>query len=227
MSEAAGDLTLLSFGRAVCGNLAVGMRREWLVTNGIGGYASGTIIGLPTRRYHGLLVAALEPPVGRTVLVAGLVEWARYNGQHWPLSVFEYSDGTIDPHGYRHLQSFALEGMLPVWTYALADALLERRVWMAYGANTTYVAYRVHRASGPVELAITPPVTYRDHHALTRANGPTPALDSNVHALTIRAFDGARPFHLLANAGQFARDGDWWWNVHHREESARGLDDHA
>jgi len=208
MNETTPDPTLLSFGRAVCGNLAVGMRREWLVTNGLGGYASGTIVGLPTRRYHGLLVAALEPPVARTVLVAGLVEWVRYNGQRWPLSVFEYSDGTIDPHGYRHLQSFALEGMLPVWTFALADALLERRVWMAYGANTTYVTYRALRASGPVEMELTPLVTYRDHHALTSARGPEPVLEATERAVTIRAFDGARPFRLLASAGHFAQDGD-------------------
>src|SRR5262245_3919017 len=189
MNETASDLTLLRFGRAVCGNLAVGMRREWLVTNGLGGYASGTVAGLPTRRYHGLLVAALDPPVGRTVLVAGLVEWARYNGQRWPLTSFEYTDGTIDPHGYRHLQSFAMEGMLPVWTFSLADALLERRVWMAHGENTTYITWRVCRASGPLDLEITPLVTYRDHHALTGARGPVPVLASDVRAVVVRAFD--------------------------------------
>ena len=68
----------MTFGREICGDLAAGLRREWLVTNGLGGYASGTLAGVLTRRYHGILVAALAPPVGRTMLVGGLVEWAAY-----------------------------------------------------------------------------------------------------------------------------------------------------
>ena len=108
----------VSFGPEICGDLATALRREWLVTNGLGGYASGTLAGVNTRRYHGLFVAALSPPQERTVLAAGLVEWATYDGRRYPLSAHAYGDGTVDPHGYRHLQSFALEGMLPVWTFA-------------------------------------------------------------------------------------------------------------
>jgi predicted glycogen debranching enzyme len=133
------DHPLISFGREICGDLAAGLRREWLVTNGLGGYASGTLAGINTRRYHGLLVAALDPPVARTVLVGGIVEWASYAGRRYALSTHEYGSGYVDQHGYRNLQSFALEGMLPVWTFAVGGALLERRVWMVYGANTTYV----------------------------------------------------------------------------------------
>src|SRR5437773_714451 len=71
---------LVHFGREICGDLDAALRREWLVTNGVGGYASGTVAGVNTRSYHGLLVAALTPPVERTVLVGGLVEWAAYGG---------------------------------------------------------------------------------------------------------------------------------------------------
>ena len=109
---------LVHFGREICGDLACGLRREWLVTNGLGGYASGTLAGVNTRSYHGLLVAALNPPVDRTVLVGGLVEWATYDGHRYPLSTHEFADGTIAPDGYRHLQSFALEGTIPIWTFA-------------------------------------------------------------------------------------------------------------
>src|SRR5215471_2006183 len=116
------DRLLVHFGREVCGDLATGLRREWLVTNGLGGYASGTLAGVNTRRYHGLLVAALTPPVGRTVLVGGLVEWAVYDGHRYPLSTHEYADGTIDPQGYKYQSAFALTGILPVWRYELADA---------------------------------------------------------------------------------------------------------
>src|SRR6266516_7054475 len=96
---------LISFGREICGDLAAGLRREWLVTNGMGGYASGTLAGVNTRRYHGLLVAALVPPVERTVLVAGSIDWAEYDGHRYPPSSHEYGDGTIDPPGYRYIQS--------------------------------------------------------------------------------------------------------------------------
>src|SRR5438132_10182397 len=126
---------LIDFGPEIAADLPGALRREWLVTNGLGGYASGTLAGVATRRYHGLLVAALAPPVERTVLVGGSIDWATYDGRRYPLSTHEYGNGTIDPHGYAHVQSFVLDGSLPVWTYAAADALVERRLWMAHGAN--------------------------------------------------------------------------------------------
>lgn len=216
---------LIHFGREICGDLACGLRREWLVTNGLGGYASGTLAGVNTRSYHGLLVAALNPPVDRTVLVGGMVEWAIYDGHHYPLSTNEYIDGTIDPHGYRHLQSFALEGMIPVWTFALADALLERRIWMEYGANTTYVLYRLLRGSQEVRLEITPLVTYRGFHGLSSGQGWQLGVEASPQAATIRAFDGAIPYSLIASDGQFVPSGAWWWNLKYRGESERGLND--
>ncbi len=218
---------LVRFGREICGDLTAALRREWLVTNGLGGYASGTLAGVNTRRYHGWLIAALSPPVGRTVLVGGAVEWATYDGRRYPLSTHEFGDGTIDPRGYRHLQSFALEGAIPVWTFALADALLERAVWMRHGANTTYVMYRVVRGSRPVHLEITPLVTYRDFHALTFGQDWRPAAEVSPNGVIIRAHDGAVPFAIRSDGGQFVPSGDWYWNFLHREETARGLDDRS
>ncbi len=216
---------LIHFGREICGDLASGLRREWLVTNGLGGYASGTLAGMNTRSYHGLLVAALNPPVDRTVLVGGLVEWATYDGHRYPLSTNEYADGTVDPQGYLHMQSFALEGMLPVWTFALADALLERRIWMAYGANTTYILYRLLRGTREVQLEITPLVTYRGFHGLSSGQGWQLGVEAEPQTATIRAFDGAVPFALMASDGQFVPGGAWWWNLKYREETERGLND--
>lgn len=216
---------LIHFGREICGDLACGLRREWLVTNGLGGYASGTLAGINTRSYHGLLVAALNPPVDRTVLVGGMVEWAIYDEHHYPLSTNEYVDGTIDPHGFRHLQSFALEGMIPVWTFALADALLERRIWMEYGANTTYVLYRLLRGSQEVRLEITPLVTYRGFHGLSSGQGWQLGVEAGPQAATIRAFEGAIPYSLIASDGQFVPSGAWWWNLKYRAERERGLND--
>ncbi len=218
---------LVAFGREVCGDFEAALRREWLVTNGLGGYASGTLAGIATRRYHGLLVAALTPPVGHTVLVGTMDEQATYDGALYKLSAHEFAGGAIEPHGFRYLQAFHLEGMLPVWTFALGDALLERRVWMAYGQNTTYVCYRLLRGTRSLELRITPLVTYRDFHSLTSGQGWQPVVQAQPRGAQVQAFAGAVPFRLLADGGEFAAGGGWWWNFHHREETARGLDDRA
>jgi predicted glycogen debranching enzyme len=222
------DQPLVHFGPEIGADLPDGLRREWLVTNGIGGYASGSISGINTRRYHGLLVAALAPPVERTVLVAGSVEWATYDDHRYPLSTHEYGDHTVDPHGYRSLQSFALEGTLPVWTFALGDALLERRVWMIHGSNTTCISYRALRASREVRLDMTPLLTYRGFHSLSRANGSQPAINPLPGGgIEVRAFEQAVPYRIVANGASFTATGAWYWDFLHRAESARGLDDRS
>ena len=220
----AGSSQSHTFGREVCGDLNAALRREWLVTNGLGGYASGTLAGIATRRYHGLLIAALEPPVGRTVLVAGMAEEAAYDGRGYPLSTHEFADGTIAPRGYLHLESFALDGTLPIWTFALGDALIERRLWMARDANTTYVTWRLARGQAPAQLTLTPFVTRRDFHTLTRAD-PTPSVEPQARAVTILAPDRIAPLRIVADRGAFTPRGGWWWNFRHREETTRGLDD--
>ena len=218
---------LIRFGREVCGDLPAALRREWLVTNGLGGYASSTLVGLNSRRYHGLLVAALQPPVDRTVLVAGLVTWATVRGERFPLGINEYEDGTLDPHGDRHLQSFYLEGTLPVWRYALADAVLECRLWMAHGANTTYLSYKVLQAASAVELEISPLITYRQFHALTSGQNMRPALETVRDGVEVRFLPDAQPYRLLLSGAEYHPGGEWYWNVHYREEAARGLDSRA
>jgi predicted glycogen debranching enzyme len=217
----------VAFGREICGDLDSGLRREWLVTNGLGGYAAATLPGVLSRSYHGLLVAALEPPVARTVLVAGAVEWVTYDGKRYPISTHEFGDGSFAPDGYRFLESFRLEGTLPVWTFAVADALVERRLWMTYGANTTYVTYRLVRGSRPLDLEITPLVTYRTFHALASGQGWSIGVDPRERGAVIRAYDGARPFALRSDRAEFRPDGSWWWDFRHRAESERGLGDHG
>src|SRR5919106_1494099 len=145
---------MLDWGREICGDPDAAERREWLCTNGLGGFASGTVAGTLTRRYHGLLTAALDPPLGRTLLVAKVEEQAAYDGLEVALATNRWADGTVDPHGYRALERFRLEGTTPVWTYAVADALVEKRVWMEPGANTTYVRYAVLRARVPLALGL-------------------------------------------------------------------------
>jgi len=193
---------MLDWGREVAGDLDLAERREWLCTNGIGGFASSTVAGSLTRRYHGLLVAALTPPLGRTLLVAKVEETAEYDGLALALGTNRWAGGAVDPRGYREIEGFRLEGTTPVWTYALADALLEKRVWMEPGANTTYVRYHVLRARGSVSLQLRALVNYRDYHATTRGDGWRMDVAPVKHGLRVTAFDGARPLLLLAEGAE-------------------------
>src|SRR6202158_478945 len=119
-----------------CRTLESAVRREWLVTNGLGGYASGTVAGINTRRYHGLLVASLNPPVQRMVLVAALEEWLLApEGERQPLSAQEYWDGTVYPDGVRLLECVDVDGMLPTFRWVVDGRIVEKRIWMEHGIS--------------------------------------------------------------------------------------------
>jgi predicted glycogen debranching enzyme len=176
-------------------SLAAAMAREWLATDGIGGYAFGTVAGIATRSYHGLLVAALAPPVGRTVLVGGLEEWTTVGDRRVTLN--------------RHLSSVHLDGMRPVFGYTLGDVVLEKRIWMAHGANTTYIRYSIATGVGPLELELTPLTTFRDHHSMAGEADGIPA----------------GPLRILAPGGTSTPVSRWVRGVVLREETARGQAD--
>lgn len=216
-------MPFIDFGRDICGNLANATSREWLVTNGIGGYASGTIAGALTRRYHGLLVAALQPPLGRTLLVAKIDETAHYIGRNYPLFTNRWANGTIDPHGFRHIERFYLQGTTPVWSFACADALLDKRVWMQPGENTTYVQYRFRRGTAPIALSARLFVNYRDYHGATR-DGWAMQLDPVPHGLRVVASEGAVPFYLLSDRGDMSPRHDWFSGFSLSVEGYRGFD---
>ena len=212
-------------GRDLCGRWESAVDREWLVTNGLGGYGSGTVAGANTRRYHGFLMASFKPPVERTLLVAKVDVEIGYLGRRYPLACNEFEGGTVDPQGFVHLESFVVRHGIPLWRYAFADALLEQTIFMAPGANTSYLRLDVVRASGPVHIALKPLLTYRDFHSQSRGARPFRAtVEGAQPGCRVEAFDGARPFRLTASAGDFAPGDTWYWNFLHREERARGLD---
>ncbi len=215
----------VEFGREVCGDLAVAEQREWLVTNGIGGYASGSVAGCSTRRYHGLLVAALKPPVGRTQLVAALDTLACYAGAEFALATHRWGGGAVDPRGYEYVEGFRLEGTTAVWRFALADALLERRVWMRQGENTTYVQYTLTRGSGPLQLESKALVNYRDFHSSTHAGDWRMDIEAVENGVCVTAFDGAEPFYLRSAAAACEPRHEWYRNCFLPLERYRGLDD--
>ena len=215
---------MIDFGRDVCGDLAGAERREWLVTNGIGGFASGTVGGLLTRRYHGLLVAALKPPLGRTLLVTKVDETVAYGGYCSALAANRWAGGRVDPAGFTLLDRFRLEGTTPVWTYACADALLEKRVWMQPGANTTYLRYDLVRAGEPLTLRLKALVNYRDYHSNTHAGDWRMQVEPVEAGLRIVAFEGATPIYLLSPQALMTPQHDWYRNYFLSVEAYRGLD---
>jgi len=215
----------VQFGREICGDLDLAESREWLVTNGIGGYASGTVAGSQTRRYHGLLVAALQPPVGRTQLVSAIDEIVYYAGADYSLATHRWANGAVDPKGFLLVEEFHLEGTKPVWSYALADALLEKRVWMRQDENTTYIQYTLVRGSSAVDLDLKALVNYRDFHALTHAGDWRMKIEPVEHGIQVEAFDGAAPFYLKSSSAACEPRHEWYLGCYFGEETARGLED--
>src|SRR5690242_2439135 len=119
---------MIRFDESICRNLDAACRREWLETNGIGGFASSTIIGLNTRRYHGLLVAATKPPVGRIVLLSKIEETLVIDRRRVDLSCNRYP-GVVHPQGYVHLKQFR-QDPFPVFVYEVEGVVLEKSIFM-------------------------------------------------------------------------------------------------
>ncbi|MGR9087403.1 MAG: glycogen debranching enzyme N-terminal domain-containing protein [Gammaproteobacteria bacterium] len=159
------------------------LTREWLVTNGLGGYASGTISGIPTRRFHSLLTAALSDPRGRYVMLNQLSELVRFpDGSSQKIGGIELADGSLDLHGMSSLREFRLESGLPVWRYELASHVIEKWIMMPYMSNTVLVRYRLVSGTGPVRLKIRFAVHFRRHEASLAEGFPMDSYDLKASA---------------------------------------------
>ncbi len=142
------------------------LMREWLLTNGLGGYASGTIAGVLTRRYHGLLIAALPAPLGRVVMLSQLYEQVRLpDGRFMPLSGEGRTENGAEWPAATHPREFYLENGLPVWSYVVGGIVVEKRVLMLHMHNTVQVTYRLRPESSPVHLELRPLMHFRPHNA--------------------------------------------------------------
>jgi predicted glycogen debranching enzyme len=205
------------FGRHLCGNLDAASEREWLVADGLGGYAMGTVGGLRTRRYHGLLIVATRPPGGRMLGLAALDPILIIGERRIPLAVHEWSSGAIDPNGHVHLESFEIVDGLPKWRWTVGDVAIEREIAMDHGRSSVAVVHRVVRTPGPVALELHALCTWRDVHGERFANGP-PAVDIGTDGFV---FEDA---YRVAGSG-YVPGGEWYRGVHYRVEAERGLGD--
>ncbi len=145
------------------------LETEWIITNGRGGYASSTAIGVNTRRYHGTLVAST--PTGRRVLVAKIDDEIELSdGERIGLSTNEFHDGTLHPAGYLHLEEMWLDGTLPTWRWRIRDVEIEKSMSIVHGQNTVIIRYRVTSANARIRLRLAPFVTDRDFHTETKGS---------------------------------------------------------
>ena len=208
----------ITFGPGVCGSLEESSKREWLVTDGLGGYAMGTVAGLRTRRYHGLLIVAVDGPAARMLGLAALDPVLVVGDARFRLATDEWGDGTVDPRGHELLAT------LHARSRRAALALAGRRRRRGARAGDGPRPGRGRRGppaacapTGPVRLELTPLCTWRNVHGERFADG-TPSVEPTADGFV---FEGA---YRVAGPG-WAPGGDWYRGVRWREEAARGLND--
>jgi predicted glycogen debranching enzyme len=219
----------IEYGEAICRDLDAASQREWLETNGLGGYASSTVCGMNTRRYHGLLVAATKPPVGRMVLLSKLEETLTVNGKSYELSVNQYP-GTVHPRGYLLLKQFRLDPF-PVFRYEVDGVLLEKSIFMPQGENTVVIRYEllaVDRQTTPEDactLELRPLIAFRDYHATTHQNGALdPALHVEPGSLRMTPYRDLPSLNLAHDADEVRESAEWYRDFEFERERERGLD---
>ena len=219
---------MIQFKQEICRDLDAALRREWLETNGLGGFASSTIIGLNTRRYHGLLVAATKPPVGRFVLLSKLEETLFIEGQAFELSANRYP-GVVHPQGFRYLKQFRLDPF-PVFTYEIEGIEIEKSVFMIQGENSTVVHYELKKNNHPESpknlwLELRPLIAFRDYHNATHENGAISRdVEERSDLASVSPYQGLPSLYLAHNAVDLRKTGDWYRNFEYDAERERGLD---
>jgi len=194
---------------------------EWLLTDGLGGYACSTITGQNTRRYHGLLIAATEH--GRLLLVSKIEDSIALRGKQYPLSTNQYP-GVIHPAGWQYLVEFRLDA-IPVFRFVVEDVVLEKTVLLVSGKPAALVCYRYLEGHEPVRISAQPLLNYRDHHSDTRRGALR--FDSRPMAngcgLEVSYPGLGRSLFALASTGRFAAQPCWYENMEYARELERGL----
>jgi predicted glycogen debranching enzyme len=201
------------------------LTKEWIVTNGLGGYASGTLYGINTRRHHGLLIPNLSYPRGRTVLVPCLEEEIIHKDKPIKLGGVEYSDGKIDFHPGL-LKEFRLEWQTPTWIFDINGQRIEKKIFMPYGGNTTYIRYRL-LTGDLLQLNLRPYCSCRKHDAYLGSPRKWPfSLKVDGPHCEICLFEGAPVIRMMMKPfnGRFVTEQHILKNVYYRKEFERGYD---
>jgi predicted glycogen debranching enzyme len=200
------------------------MDAEWLEADGCGGFASGTVDGVRTRRYHALLLVATTPPTGRTVLVNGFEAWVTTPAGAYALTSQRYAPGVIHPDGLQRLVNFQPDPW-PRWTYRLEDGtVVEQEILVPPGRGVVVVAWRLAASADGITLAVRPLISGRDHHALHRENSSFCfGAEKSGECVTWRPYAGVPAIVAMSNAS-YAHQPEWYRAFQYEEERERGLD---
>ncbi|WP_419787029.1 amylo-alpha-1,6-glucosidase [Pseudodesulfovibrio sp.] len=210
--------------RDECVNTETATRKEWLDTNGLGGYASSTIINCHTRKYHGLLVAALREPRGRFVLLSKADSSLLHGGKEFSLATNKYP-GVYYPTGHQFAESFD-QGLYPVMTFRIGDALIRKSIMMVHGQNTVLICYELAESNVKPTLRIRPLLAYREIHKLTRENMfLRPKSYPERNGRKIQPYEGMPPLYMATNRkSEFLPGPKWNTSLEYLMERARGFD---
>ncbi len=209
-------------------NLNELLEKEWLLTNQRGSYSSGTVIGCNTRRYHGLLVASMHPPVERVVTLSNMLETATLNGQSYELANFEFSD-RVHPQGYRFCREFRRDnGVHFRYEFGPSDnaVIMEKSIYLSYDEDLLIISYNFINLPSQIDLDLMPLVALRDFHSLQKSSA---SLDVDIvdNVVTARTLDPHGPsVHIFCPQAQFNRGPDWWYSMRYHKEAQRGQYDY-
>ena len=202
-----------------CRNLEVSTRREWLLTNGLGGYAMGTAGGVNTRRYHGHLIAATTPPTGRIVLLSGIDAFVQAGANPMGISANQYP-GAIYPEGFHYLRGFQVD-QIAVWRYRASGVEIVKRLAVHPGENATTIEYE-NTGTGPFRLVLRPLMCHKDHHGDFFENPRYPErLIFHSDETVLVASDV--PLHLAHPGANRSPVQGWYYRFEHEREKDRGL----
>ncbi len=225
---------MITFDSNICTNYEAAKRREWLETNGIGGFAASTVAGANTRRYHGLLTAATKPPLGRITMLSKFEETIRIGDAKYELSTNHFPNA-VYPEGYKHLKNFRL-APFPIWNFEIEGIEIEKKIFMVHGSNTTVIQYQIKDAETnterqntenkeKIELELRPLLSFSDYHALQRENADfNQHYEASENLVAVKP-DAAMPSLFFAhNAASIERTSLWYRNYEYAIEKERGFD---
>src|SRR5882724_515121 len=199
------------------------LQYEWLETNGLGGWSSSTLCGCNTRRYHGLLVAATNPPAERICLVSKLDETIVSGSNRYELGTNNYGSA-IHPKGYQYLSSFSKE-LFPEFIYEAGGVMLKKTVAAIHGQNTTTIIYEVLKAPGAFQLELLPLVSVRGYHSLMHANESIhQQVEFDNGTFSLRAYENTPEIFIQVPGAQYIHNPHWYYNFNYNAEKERGLD---
>ena len=212
-----------TFDSSICRNLKAALSREWLETNGLGGYAASTIIGANIRRQHGLLVVPAQTPLHRHVLLAKVEERVLCNGHESYLGTNLYP-GTVFPHGF-NIQTEFNPLPWPTFRYATPEFEVEKSLCLIHGQNTLVLAYRNVRSVGSLELRVRPLLAYRDHNILRqRSDNVNLGVERDGDVFAIRPRDALPRLYFHTRPDDVEMKGDWYFRFTYPPEQERGPD---